>query len=256
VGMHHGYLVAASTADRLIGALGAYAGDFTTGAPAARFEDLNLGSDDAGWNLAVGERGGKAYLIDTAFLLSDDPDLVAALSRDLGGTVVGAGAETVSGSYWFHVATDGVVRRSHWNSYDAVSEPFDRGDPLPTEADAPLEDLDGDGIMAALTDLGFDVATWSDQGPWRALTYTGERFPEVAGELDGARDAHFEAHKVDKPSKPTVVRRGDGYDIAHPSSRMPGGEPVAAAAKGGGCFGVIAAGIAVVAIASAGFLPG
>ena len=100
------------------------------------------------------------------------PDLVVALSRDLGATVAGAGADRQRRL---------LVPRGHrWrcapgysNSYDAVSEPFDRGNPSPTEADAPLEDLDGDGIMAALADVGFNVATWSGQGPWRALSYTG-----------------------------------------------------------------------------------
>jgi len=78
--MHHGYLVAETTPDRLIEALGTCAGDLTAGAPATRFEDLDLGSDDAGWTLTVGERDGRAYLLDAAFLLSDDPDVVVAMS--------------------------------------------------------------------------------------------------------------------------------------------------------------------------------
>ena len=255
MGMHHGYLVAETTADRLIEALDAYAGTFTIGAPAAQFEDLRPGSDSTGWKLAIGERDGRAYLLDPALLLSGDPDLVVALSRDLGATVAGAGAETVSGTYWFHAATAGTLRRSHWNCYDAVSEPFDRGDPLLIEADIGLEDIDGVGIVAALDDMGFDVTPWSDAGPWSALRYTGDRLPEVPGDLGEARRAHREAHRVDAAHKPTVVRRGRIFDLAHPASRLPGGEPVRAAATRGGCLGVLAAGLAIVAVALGGVLP-
>ena len=217
---------------------------FMTGAQAARFEDLDLGSDDAGWNLAVGERDGRAYLLDTAFLLSDDPDLVVALSRDLGATVAGAGAETVSGDYWFHVATDGVVRRAHWNSYDAVSEPFDRGDPLPTEADAPIEDLDGDGIMAALADLGFDVATWSDTGPV-ARTHL-HRGPVSGGARRARRCARSPLRGPQGRRAVQADRRPAGRRLRHRSPVEPDAGRRARRRRGQGQrLGLIAAGLAM-----------
>ena len=132
MGMHHGYLVAETTADRLIEALGAYAGDFTAGAPAVRFEVISTsGRTTPAGTWPSASVTGMAYLLDTAFLLSDDLDL--ARRRCPGTSRHGGGCgsrDRQAGGYWFHVATDGVARRVHSNSYDAVSEPFDRGDPL------------------------------------------------------------------------------------------------------------------------------
>ena len=236
MGMHHGPFAAMTTPERFVEALSAYAGVFELGPPVADFDDLGLGSDDDGWTLAIGERDGRTYVIDTSLLLSHEADLVVALSRDLGGTVVGAGAETASGTYWFAAATDGESRRVHWNGYDSVTEPFDDGDPLPTEADAPLEDLDGDGLRAAIDDLGFDILPWEEGGPWRRLRYSGETFPSVEGPFGPRLEAHMRDHAIPegKRPKPKVVRRDGGYDIAHANSQQPGGE---ATSGGRGCLG-------------------
>ena len=71
-----------------------------------------------GYLLFVGEAGGKSYLLDTHMALSTSPDLVAFLAADSGYVVVGYGAETVSGSYWFIAARGGTLLR-HYHSADA-----------------------------------------------------------------------------------------------------------------------------------------
>jgi hypothetical protein len=99
MGMHHGVIAANGPAPRLIAALNAHVSQLVPGSAAARLEDL--GADDEGWHMAYGERDGKTFVFDTSFVLSADFDLLAACSRDLNDLVIGWGAETVSGSYWF-----------------------------------------------------------------------------------------------------------------------------------------------------------
>jgi hypothetical protein len=58
----------------------------------------------------IGEPDGQAFLLDSSMVLSDCPEMLVAMSARL-GTVVGYGAETVSGSYWLVAARDGVLVR-------------------------------------------------------------------------------------------------------------------------------------------------
>src|SRR5512139_2853223 len=104
MGMHHGLIAATATQERLLAELGRHAGDFVLldDAAAAPY-DVGLATDDEGWVMAVGERDGKAFLLDTSMFLSEDADLILAMSERL-GLVVGGGAETVSGSYWLTAA--------------------------------------------------------------------------------------------------------------------------------------------------------
>jgi hypothetical protein len=62
-----------------------------------------LATDDEGWVLAIGERDGRALLLDTSMVFSEEADLILAMSERL-GLVVGAGAETLSGTYWLTAA--------------------------------------------------------------------------------------------------------------------------------------------------------
>src|SRR5918993_2391597 len=220
MGMHHGYLAIEAPMERALEAMGALTGGFTLGAAAAQLEDLDLEDDDDGWQMAIGERGGRTYILDTSMMLGSDPDFVAALSARIAGTVVGAGAETVSGTFWFAVATSGALRRFHWNGYDSVDEPFDIGEPLAPEIDRPLEDLDGEGLLAASDSFGFALGDWSEHGPWQALTYTAETLPDE-GPLGAELSAHLAAHPVDGSGAATIVGRTDaagqaGFDLAHP----------------------------------------
>jgi hypothetical protein len=220
MGMHHGYLAIEAPMARALDAIGDLTGRFVLGATVARFEDLVLEDDDDGWQMAIGERDGRTYILDTSMMLGSDPDLVASLSARIAGTVVGAGAETVSGTFWFVAASSGAVRRFHWNGYDSVDEPFDIGELLASEIDQPLEDLDGEGLLAATDSFGFALAEWAEHGPWQALTYTAEAMPDE-GPLGAELSAHLAAHPVEGGEAPTVVRRTDpggeaGFDLAHP----------------------------------------
>ena len=67
-------------------------------------------------------------------VISANPDFVMWLSTQLKCIVVGAGAETVSGSFWFTAADRGVLRRLHWDDTATLTGPFDLGDRLESEA--------------------------------------------------------------------------------------------------------------------------
>jgi hypothetical protein len=82
-----------------------------------------------------------------------------------------AGAETVSETYWINVARDGVPLRCVFVQHAGMTRGMAMGDPLPTEADHPIEDFDGEGIFAALAWLGLDAAGWPAEA--RPTSYAG-----------------------------------------------------------------------------------
>jgi hypothetical protein len=92
-GLHSGYIVATSQSD-LLEELSQHTGEFTVGTVVDRTEDAELNPGQ--FDLLPGEIDGRAFLIDTSMVLSDSPDMVVAMSARL-GTVLGCGAETVSG---------------------------------------------------------------------------------------------------------------------------------------------------------------
>src|SRR6185437_11328489 len=103
MGMHHGLIVATATQQQLLDELNRHAGEFVLHSQVSAPYDVGLATDDEGWVLAIGERDGRAFLVDMSMLLSDSSDMLVEMSRRL-GVVVGGGAETVSGSYWLTVA--------------------------------------------------------------------------------------------------------------------------------------------------------
>lgn len=228
MGMHHGIIAADVSLDRLVDAINKHIATLEPGEVHATLEEMDLTPKDNGWPMAIGERDGNCYVFDTSVVLSTSHDLIPALSADLdGATVVGAGAETTSGSYWLFVARNGEAIRSYWNSYSDMRQPWSRGAPLSSEAQQPLEDLDGDGMMAALASLGLDFEDWLRSGPYRAAFYTAKQFPEP-GPLTAEFSAFHASVRIpdDQQPKPSVVmREGGGYDI------VPGGSPLAEAAK-------------------------
>jgi hypothetical protein len=238
MGMHHGLIAADAPLDRLLQAINLRTSKLEPGATHASLDEMDLEPKDEGWPMAMGERDGQAFILDTSLILSAAQDLIPALSKDLdGATVVGAGAETTSGSYWFYAAKNGEEVRSYWNCYTDMREPWSRGDPLTSEPQRPLEHLDGDGIMAALGSLGLGYDEWAKAGPYQAVFYTAETFPE-----DGPLSAEFQAFHAsvkipegEQPKPTVVVRDGGGYDL------VSGGSPQARAAKPekkGGLFGL------------------
>jgi hypothetical protein len=137
----------------------------------------------------VGERDGRVYLLDTSFMLSDMPDALIAMSQRL-GLVVGGGAETVSGSWWLTVARDGELLRFVFVQHATATQGMEIGDPLPTEAESPIVDLDGDGLFAVLEHYGFDWETWRSQGPAFVLSYDVSSVPD-GGRVEQLRREHM-----------------------------------------------------------------
>src|SRR5581483_4520757 len=108
MGLHCGYLAADMTWPDLLSLLRTQAGDF-----------LDLGVVEKpvshpdppaaeGYLLWVGQHDGQTYLLDPHLALSTNPDLIASLSAEGDSTIVGHGAETTVGSYWFIAARGGA----------------------------------------------------------------------------------------------------------------------------------------------------
>jgi hypothetical protein len=226
MGMHHGIVATDASATRLIESLGRHTGEFVVTGDAARIDQLDLDNDDAGFALAIGESDGRAYLHDASLVLSGEPDLLVAVSRDLGSTVAGAGAETTSGSYWFVAARDGELTRFHWNSYWGQDAPYDVGEAHKSEALDPLDDLDGVGLRAALRELGFeaDVLQSIPLTPYR---WTFARQPTKGphgADLKAFLDTHGYPDGGKLPTPQVIPRTGGGFDLGPPESRLPRGE--------------------------------
>jgi hypothetical protein len=228
MGMHHGMVAAVASADRLIAAMNAHLPTLAAGEKRGSFDDLTLEDADDGWHMAFGEHAGRSYILDTSMVLSADGDALVAASRDLGGPVIGCGEETTSGSYWLFAADNGRLLRGYWNCYTDMQEPWSRGEPLESEASQPIEHLDGAGLMAALTSLGFDYDAWAGGADLRELIYN----PSVEARAQpGALSVELEEFRksveipAGKQPKPKVVRRDGGYDLAAapPSEKKKGG---------------------------------
>src|SRR6266581_4483351 len=149
MGMHDGVIAAKVPPARLIEVLNSHVSKLEVRAPAPRLDDLALEATDAGFGLAFGERAGTTFIFDPSLILSADFDLMAAVSRDLETTVLGCGAETVSGTYWFIACRDGNLVRGYWNCHMDMRAPWSRGPGLASETKHPFNgDLDGNGLAA------------------------------------------------------------------------------------------------------------
>jgi hypothetical protein len=187
MGLHCGYLVATADPDALLAELSRHAGAFTAGAVVERVAEADI--EPGEFDLLLGGGDGRAFLLDTSMILSGSADMIVAMSAAL-GTVVGAGAETVSGSYWLTAARDGDLLRHVFVSHASLTRGFSIGDPLPSEAEFPLVDLAGDGVFSALAAFGLDPAPWLRSGPATIVRYDATRFPD-----DGAVHAMFREHE-------------------------------------------------------------
>jgi hypothetical protein len=193
-GLHCGYIAADMAWPSLLSLLRTQAGEFT---------DLGVVENPAppapeGYLLWAGEHEGQTYLLDPHLALSTNPDLIAFLSAEGHSTVVGHGAETTVGSYWFIAARGGTLLRHYHSCGDAGPgfthpiEPFDRGAPFPSEAEHPLDDGPGvEGQGQALGLLGLHVnPAWFEGGPSRAVLFNEAVVPPP-GPLAEAENAHF-----------------------------------------------------------------
>jgi hypothetical protein len=193
MGMHHGIMAASASQAELLTELARHTGEFVVGAPIASPYDAEPAATDGGWRMAIGERDGQAFLLDSSFIISNSADMLVAMSARL-GTVVGCGAETVSGSYWLTAAREGGLLRFVFVQHAGMTRGMAIGDPLPSEAEHPIEDLDGEGLLAAMATLGLDARPWLDAGPAVVVDYDGARFPDD-GPIEQVRSAHYERYQ-------------------------------------------------------------
>lgn len=227
MGMHHGMIAAVGGADRLVAVMDAHNPGIAPGQRRGSIDDL-LDDDDDGWHMAFGERSGRSYILDSSLVVSSEGDAIVAASAELGGLVVGCGAETTSGSFWFYAADHGRLLRGYMNCHTDMSEPWSKGEPLASEAAQPLEDLDGAGFIAALESLGFDYNAWADGTDLRELIYNPSAEAQAeAGGLSAELEAFRRTVEIPKGKqpKPEVVRRDGGYNLATtaPSEKQKGG---------------------------------
>jgi hypothetical protein len=163
-------------------------------------------------------------------VLSADSDLVAALAQELSCLVIGAGAETVSGTFWLTAADGAGLRRVYFHVLATMTEPFTRGDPLPSEAAVEWTDIDGAGILARLADLGVpaEVLERGPTLPGRRVTWDGDHNLPASGPLSAQIDHYTQQHTRpdadDWMKNISVQARGSGgFDItARPSAKPRG----------------------------------
>ncbi|MGH9116694.1 MAG: hypothetical protein ACRD0A_02090 [Acidimicrobiales bacterium] len=149
MGMHFGFIVARAEWPALHAALEARCGTLTDAEEIspAQWLDLPAGEDV----FHVASVNGTTYVLDPAMVLSADGDLVTAVAEELSCLVVGAGDETVSGTFWLTAAEGKDLRRAYFHVLATMTEPFTLGDPLPSEATVDWTDIDGAGIVARLS---------------------------------------------------------------------------------------------------------
>ncbi|GAA1501341.1 hypothetical protein GCM10009827_010320 [Dactylosporangium maewongense] len=188
MGLHCGYLVATAEPAALLEELSRHAGEFATGAVVDRTADAD--ADEFG--LLLGGGDGRAFLVDASMMLSDAADMIIEMSKAL-GTVVGAGAETVSGSYWLTVARDGDLVRHAFMSFAGLTLGMAIGEPLPCEEEFPLVDSSGDGVFAAMAEFGLDPSAWLSSGPATVVAFDATRLP-AGGHVAEIRREHTERH--------------------------------------------------------------
>jgi hypothetical protein len=208
MGMHFGILCSDLPKDELLTRTRQIVGELVDRGPVADPNGFNP-SPREGNAVIVGEREGKTYLMDSSLLISGgQPDLIVKLaSGQTPALVVGCGAETVSGTFWLTAARGSDVIRSYFHSHSDLRQPFEQGQPLPSEGRQPLDgDDDGHGLTAALASFGFDFDSWFEHRPYQAFLYTGEGADPNAmdGPLGEAQNQHHARFKLPPGEQPTI----------------------------------------------------
>jgi hypothetical protein len=163
MGMHFGILAANAPWPTVQSNLSRI-GEIRPAGPSHDFEKLKSENTDC-FLLVAGEYVGKAYVMDESFMLSMAyPDFIVALSDELACRIVGCGAETVSGSFDFNLADKGALERLYHQCNMSISQPFALGTPMVCEKTIPYDQLDGEGLVAALREAGFDYDGFYEKG--------------------------------------------------------------------------------------------
>jgi len=195
------------------------------GGPVSQADWTRMPHDDV-FNVTF--EGERCYVLDKAMVISSLPDTVVALSRQLSCEVVGAGAETVSGSFWLTAARNGRLALLHYDQKVSIAEPLHLGMRLPCEQAHPSDHPDGNGILAAIATLGFSVPVLMQGTPdgGRRWRWAARRIPEsgaVQKRIDEHRERYTRPGADERLENVTVVRReGGSYDMR---GCLPDGSP-------------------------------
>jgi hypothetical protein len=217
MGLHGQFIVAVCEWPDLRRALEEHCGPLSDEGtvPQAHWGDLPRGEAV----LHVGSHNGRCYILESLLALSGNSDFIVTLSRQLSCRVIAAGAETVSGTFWFTAASKGRVLKLHYDQKVSMTEPFDMGPRLPTEDTSPFDHPDGFGLLAPIHAGGDDVDILLNgpAGGASRFRLTGDRFPGP-GQLEQRIREHTRTHSRpdagDWEERVTVVRRDNGgYDI-------------------------------------------
>jgi hypothetical protein len=212
MGMHFGILAADLPWAELQPLLWARTGRFLDQGPVESIDDLDLEPNDEGYPTVAGEHGGRSYVLDTSTRMSMlGVDFLVELSKAADTLVIGCGAETVSGTYFFLAVRSGEVLRQFYHCQALLAEPLDEGDLLPTEDEKPFEDFDGAGLIAGLAHFGFDFDGWYDSGRRQRYLYTAdevkaseERGVLLRGPLAERMDEHNVTHLLSEEERPSI----------------------------------------------------
>jgi|HubBroStandDraft_1064217.scaffolds.fasta_scaffold83085_2 hypothetical protein len=203
MGMHFGIIAGRVSLDSIIPAFRESGAELTFVKTLDRLEDAP--NDRNTTYIIAGEHAGASYLIDESMMLSaGQADLLAAAANRTGALVVGCGAETVSGSFWFSAFNGPEMLRMFNMCRSDLAVPFSDGKPLQSETTHPLDmDWDGDGIFAALAELGFDYNAWLDAGPYQLLTL-GDVASPANQPLENAQKEHWKRNQLAADKRPRI----------------------------------------------------
>lgn len=212
MGMHFGIVAADLPWAEFQPLLWARTGRFLDRGTVESIDDLDLERTDEGYPTVAGEYQGRSYVLDTSTLMSmTGVDFLVELSKAADTLVIGCGAETGVGCYFFLAARSGEVLRHFYHYQALIAEPLDEGDLLPTEEEKPFEDFDGEGLLAALRHFGFDFDGWFQGGERRHYLYTAdeaqtdeERGVRLRGPLLERMEEHHATHLLSEEERPTI----------------------------------------------------
>ncbi len=223
MGVHFGILASEIPTAELFAILEKLYPTFIEGERVATFAEVDVRelAVDEGWGLIAGDIDGRALIVDSSYMLSSAPDLIAHLARETGKLVFGASGETVSGSFTYIVARGDKLLRHYDQCNMSVKRSYSTGEPFACERAVALDDIDGRGMWAMLDELGFDFDRWDSQAPKRRVLWKTDVNDVMGGPLAEAIKAHRELHAYAKGEEPKIgiqIRDlGDGqfgFDIA------------------------------------------